>query len=81
MKSLPYSKAARDDAKARGCGMLTVSIVGADGERIEVQRAARSLEEVVFLRWALAAIEAEECAGIDLESLVTAAVAAKEARK
>jgi hypothetical protein len=74
-KKIPYSKDTREAAKAASCGMFTVSIVGDDGERIDIQRAARSLEEIKFLRWALAAIEAEECVNINLEALVLQAVA------
>lgn len=76
-KPISYSRETKDAAKAANCGMLTVSLVFADGKRIDVQRAARSLDEINFLKWALAAIEAEEVRDrIHLKSIEDAVLAA-----
>jgi hypothetical protein len=77
MKPSSYAKEVREAAKIARCGMFTISLVFADGERIDVQRAANSLDEINFLKWALAAVEAEEVRNnIDLTALEAAVIAA-----
>jgi hypothetical protein len=77
MKPISYAREVKEAAKVSQCGMLTMSLVFADGHRIDVQRAARSIDEINFLKWALAAIEAEEVRDtINLKALEAAVMAA-----
>lgn len=73
MKKIAYSADCKSAAKETGLGMFTVSVVRPDGSRIDVQRAFRSEGEMRLLWWTTAALEAEECASVDMERLVTEA--------
>lgn len=73
-KKISYAKEVNEAAKKTGCGMFTVSVVFPNGERYDVQDAAPSLAACHLLKWALAAVTAEECKSVDLEALLNEAM-------
>lgn len=77
-KKISYAKEVKDAAKIEDCGMFTVSIVFPNGERFDVQDAAKSVKACNLLKWALAAVTAEEVTEVDLEAILNTVMENKQ---